>query len=122
MYEYKAQLKEVIDGDTIDVILDLGFSISVEQRLRLADIDTAELRSSDPLEKQKAQDAKAFVRGFIGTSTLIVSTRKTNAGKNRVTFGRYVADVQVCRVIEGVQSIISLNKAIVEAGHAGQGT
>lgn len=122
MYEYKAMLKRVIDGDTIDVLVDLGFSITMEMRLRLADVDTPELRSQDESERDKAQAAKKFVEDFIGEhGMLVITTHKTAAGKERTTFGRYVADVWVVQpgstALGADAHLVLLNSAIVEAGH-----
>jgi micrococcal nuclease len=116
MYEYKALLKRVVDGDTIDVYIDLGFSVTIERRLRLADVDTPELRAKDEAERERAQDAKKFVEEFIGNCPLLVVTQKTKAGKERTTFGRYVAEVYVAKL--GAESATNLNHALVEAGHA----
>lgn len=54
MYTYKAKIVNVVDGDTVDAQVDLGFNIQANVRLRFAGINTAELRSNDP----KAQEAK----------------------------------------------------------------
>jgi micrococcal nuclease len=51
MYEYKCKVKRVVDGDTMDVILDLGFNIHFSSRVRLAGIDTPESRTRDKDEK-----------------------------------------------------------------------
>lgn len=123
MWEYKALLKNVVDGDTIDVYIDLGFSITVEQRLRLADINTPELRSQDETEKEKAQAAKKFVEDFIGDMPMVIVTRKTAAGKERTTFGRYVADVWVVKsgmasLLGQSPTLVSLNEELVKEGHA----
>ncbi len=58
MREYKAKLMKVVDGDTIDARIYLGFQISVIKRIRLSNIDTPELRSSNINERQKAIAAK----------------------------------------------------------------
>lgn len=99
-YEYAAEAVYVVDGDTIDVVLDFGFSLKQKMRLRLAGIDTPELRSKDEAEREKAQHAKFFVKNalfyddnFEESVDLIVKTLKTKSGKERQTFGRYVAEV-----------------------------
>ena len=122
MYEYKALLKRVVDGDTIDVYVDLGFSITMEMRLRLADIDTPELRSKDEAEREAAQAAKKFVEDYIGNNPLLIRTRKTSSGKERTTFGRFVADIWVVRTdtASGLglnPELKFLNQVIVEEGH-----
>ena len=53
MYTYKAKLDRVIDGDTVDANIDLGFDISVHKRIRLAGIDSPESRTRDLEEKQR---------------------------------------------------------------------
>lgn len=99
MYKYKAILVRAVDGDTVDVILDLGFGIMFgnggdPKRIRIADIDTPEMNASDPKERERAQVAKTFVSAYEGAGVLI-NTRKTKKGRERTTFGRYVADVLV---------------------------
>jgi micrococcal nuclease len=118
MYHYSAHMVRAVDGDTIDVILDLGFGImfgngASPQRLRIADIDTPELNSKDEDERERAQAAQAFVKGFEGTQ-IRVQTRKTSKGKERQTFGRYVADVEVC--LDGVWHDLAM--LLLENGHA----
>jgi micrococcal nuclease len=107
-YQYAAEAVRVIDGDTIDVILDFGFSLKQKMRLRLSGIDTPELNSKDEEERERAQHARSFVWNCLEASPeavevsrtlivrsreLVVKTIKTRAGKERQTFGRYVAEV-----------------------------
>jgi micrococcal nuclease len=62
MYQYKIKkIKRVIDGDTIDVDIDLGFSITLTQRVRLKDINAAETRTKDLVEKAEGLVAKAWL-------------------------------------------------------------
>ena len=58
MYEYKAKLDRVIDGDTIDVNMDLGFDITIKKRIRLTGIDSPESRTRDLEEKARGLAAK----------------------------------------------------------------
>ena len=58
LYFYKCVVKRIIDGDTIDVVFDLGFDTSVKQRIRLYGINTPETRTRDKVEKQKGLAAK----------------------------------------------------------------
>jgi micrococcal nuclease len=87
MYEYHAKVVKVVDGDTIDVDVDLGFKITTHQRLRLANIDTPELRSSNIEEREAAKRAKERVEELILGEMVLICTSKT--GK----YGRYIADV-----------------------------
>jgi micrococcal nuclease len=62
MYHYKIKrINKVIDGDTVDVDIDLGFGITSTQRVRLKDIDAPEIRSSDLEEKKKGFEAKIWL-------------------------------------------------------------
>ena len=63
MYEYNVKVVKVIDGDTVDVDIDLGFGVWLhKERVRLYGIDTPESRTSDVQEKFFGQRAKAFLR------------------------------------------------------------
>jgi len=59
MYEYEAELVRVVDADTVDVIIDIGFSVFVKKRVRLYGIDAYESRTRDKEEKKKGLAAKA---------------------------------------------------------------
>jgi micrococcal nuclease len=72
-YKYNCILLKVIDGDTVDCEVDLGFHVHVVERFRLADINAAEMNSGDP----KAKEAKSFLQVHVG-STLIVESRKSD--------------------------------------------
>ena len=79
MFEYRVkQVTKIVDGDTIDVDIDLGFSISYSQRLRLAGIDTPESRTTDRLEKTLGLESKEYLK----------SKFKDSEGQNRLySFG-----------------------------------
>jgi micrococcal nuclease len=91
MYEYKARLRRVVDGDTVDLDVELGFHMTAALRFRLLDIDTPELRDKDPAERMKAQDAKNFVKDVLsagaGDWPLAIETRKADS------FGRWLVHV-----------------------------
>ena len=62
MYEYAIkEVVKVVDGDTIDIIIDLGFDLTKKERVRLAGIDTPESRTRDLEEKKFGLEAKAFL-------------------------------------------------------------
>jgi micrococcal nuclease len=78
---------KVVDGDTVDLDLDLGFSITLRQRVRLYGIDAPELRSKDPIEKAKGQESQAFVvQWFQQPGPVLVRTTKEEK------YGRMLAD------------------------------
>ena len=108
MYEYKAEVVKVVDGDTIDVKIDLGFSISIQQRLRLARINAPESRTRHPIEKAAGKAATDFLKGFlmVNHNYLIVRTQLDKRGK----FGRVLAEV----FADGY----CVNDLMLEKGHA----
>ena len=62
MYEYAVkEIKKVVDGDTVDIVIDLGFSLTKKERVRLAGIDTPESRTKDLKEKELGLEAKEFL-------------------------------------------------------------
>lgn len=83
-YRYIADLERVIDGDTIVVVLDLGFDIYRRETLRLRGIDAPEKRGEERVEGLLS---KAYLEQLLGDSRLTIETHKTDK------YGRYVADV-----------------------------
>jgi len=88
LYTYKAKCINVVDGDTIDVIVDLGFYIEKKIRLRVAGIDTPEIRASTEAERKHAREARAFVERLLLDKPCTVRTKK-DVG----IYGRYWAEV-----------------------------
>jgi micrococcal nuclease len=93
MYEYNCTVERVVDGDTIDVVLDLGFDILYKSRVRLYGIDTPESRTRDKDEKARGKMAGAFLEEAIedGEKVIIQTKLKDSRGK----FGRILGDVIV---------------------------
>jgi micrococcal nuclease len=108
MYEYKIkEVVNIVDGDTVDIIIDLGFSLTKKERVRLAGIDTPECRTRDLEEKQMGLEAKAFITRRLADgepSGLRVKTEKD--GK----YGRMLGTLFV-----GSQNI---NQEMIERGYA----
>jgi|TARA_R100000093_G_scaffold69973_1_gene42540 micrococcal nuclease len=127
MYEYKCKVKRVVDGDTMDVILDLGFDVHHAVRVRLAGIDTPESRTRDKDEKARGKLSKAFLKESIKGRKVILKTKiKDSKGK----FGRVIAEVWVEFEEGSLRNINELmikecyavkynaeNKALVEEAH-----
>ena len=89
MYEYNCLIARVVDGDTVDVKIDLGFEVWVNQRVRLAGVDTPESRTRDLREKKYGKLATVRVKELMPVrSKQIIRTRKDGRGK----FGRVLAD------------------------------
>jgi len=90
MYEYKCKMVKVVDGDTVDVDIDLGFGVWMrDQRIRLYGIDTPESRTSDDQEKAYGLAAKDFVVKWPNAGDLTLKTFKDDRGK----FGRILGEI-----------------------------
>jgi endonuclease YncB( thermonuclease family) len=99
---YPAAFIRAVDGDTADFLLDKGFGDRSKKRLRLKDIDTCELNSKDAEKRGRAVAAKEFVQKMLGPYDyltgrfdLLVRTYLTRSGKEKATFGRYVAEIEL---------------------------
>jgi len=110
MHTYKAKLVRVVDGDTVDAEIDLGFSVFVKQRIRLYGINTPESRTRDLEEKERGLAAKARLVEIIGTD-FIVETLLNKRGK----YGR-VLSILHKENDDGTQT--NLNQQLVTEGHA----
>ena len=90
MYEYKCKLVKVVDGDTIDVDIDLGFGVWMRnQRIRMHGIDTPESRTRDLEEKKYGLAAKEFLIKWTNAGGLKLKTHKDDRGK----FGRILGEI-----------------------------
>ena len=93
MNEYKAKVIKVVDGDTIDVDIDLGFSVILsKQRIRLVGIDTPESRTRDKVEKKYGLLAKKYLVNFIEAEDYQI-TLETAKGSGRGKFGRILGKI-----------------------------
>lgn len=92
-FNRKASLVEVIDGDTIDVIVDLGWSMKFKERLRLSGVDTPEIRNK--IENKAGSFVKGKVEEFLaeGEELMITSKAYDRTGKVRGKYGRTLAEV-----------------------------
>jgi micrococcal nuclease len=111
MFEYYVKkVSKVVDGDTIDVDIDLGFDISFSSRVRLAGIDTPESRTSDKMEKALGLEAKAFLKHAIDSAkTVTIKTEKLDSSEK---YGRILGWVFLDN------SETSINEEMIKAGHA----
>ena len=111
MYEYRCKVTRVVDGDTVDVDIDLGFGVWLhKERVRIYGIDTPESRTRDLEEKKYGLAAKEFVKEFVrdkGGSNIVLRTQKYDAkGK----FGRILGDIIVDNV--------SMSETMIKEHHA----
>ncbi len=110
MYTYKAKLDRVVDGDTIDVNIDLGFDISVHKRVRLAGINAPESRTRNLEEKKKGLAAKARLIELLDKGSLVVESKEL--GK----YGRVIGTLHIYP--DNLNLPINVNEALVSEGHA----
>lgn len=111
MFEYYVkEVTNVVDGDTIDVIIDLGFDISFSSRVRLAGIDTPESRTSDKAEKALGLEAKEYLKKSIkAAKTVVIKTEKMDSSEK---YGRILGWVY----LDGSGN--SINNEMIEKGYA----
>ena len=91
MFEYKVKLIKVIDGDTVDLEVDLGFGMKFQERFRLYGINAPETRTRNKEEKTKGMKTKAWLRDLLNNNpdSLFIRTHKDKKGK----FGRYLCEI-----------------------------
>jgi micrococcal nuclease len=109
MYEYKAELIRVIDGDTLELNIDLGFGIKFKERVRLAGINTPEIFSvkKESDEYKKGMEAKIFVENMLRSKDIVIQTEKDKKGK----YGRYIATIIVGGDINLNERLVTENLA-----------
>jgi micrococcal nuclease len=111
MYEYFVKkVENVVDGDTIDVVIDLGFDIMFASRVRLAGIDTPESRTKDKAEKALGLESKEYLKKHLkDAKSVVIKTEKMNSSEK---FGRILGWVY----ING--DTVSLNDMMINDGYA----
>jgi micrococcal nuclease len=111
MFEYYVKsVTKVVDGDTIDVVIDLGFDISFTSRVRLAGIDTPESRTKDLAEKALGLESKKYLADRIkAAKNVVIRTEKINSSEK---FGRILGWLY----LDGESN--SINHEMIEKGYA----
>ena len=104
MYEYGCKITRVVDGDTVDCILDLGFSILHKCRVRLFAIDTPESRTRDKDEKVRGKLAAKFLKDAIDNGKKVILRTKLKDSKGK--YGRVLGEIIV--------DDININVAMIE--------
>tara|TARA_R100001082_G_scaffold110262_2_gene89723 strand:- start:1928 stop:2272 length:345 start_codon:yes stop_codon:yes gene_type:complete len=104
MYTYKAKLDRVIDGDTVDAHIDLGFDITIHKRIRLAGIDSPESRTRDLEEKARGLAAKDKLIELLDDGNFILESKEV--GK----YGRVLGTLHI--------NDININDTLVKEGFA----
>jgi micrococcal nuclease len=111
MYEYYVRkVENVVDGDTIDVLIDLGFDILFQSRVRLAGIDTPESRTKDLKEKALGLESKEYLKKALkDAKSVVIKTEKMDSSEK---YGRILGWVYV----NG--DTVSLNDMMINDGYA----
>ena len=112
MYEYKCKIVKIVDGDTVDIDLDLGFGVWLrDERVRIMGIDTPESRTSDKIEKIFGLAAKDRLNSLLGGEAILLS-QVTKGGENmKGKFGRILGNF---KTIDGK----NVADVLMEEGHA----
>ncbi len=108
LYAYKAQLVRVVDGDTVDAMIDLGFDVWVKRRIRFMGVDTWECRTRNKEEKKRGLKAKAYTKDMLEADKGIFTLKSYGVGK----YGRVLGEL----FIKGHKD--SLNDLLKIHGHA----
>jgi len=108
LYHYSAEVVRVVDGDTVDAFVDLGFDMHSKQRVRLYGINTPECRTRDLVEKAAGLKAKERLKCLLreNKNKCIIETRLDKKGK----YGRVLGVLHIDKT--------NLNKTLVAEGHA----
>ena len=113
-YIYKAKLERVVDGDTVDALIDLGFDTWVKKRIRYKGIDTWESRTKDLDEKKlglAAKDRNKELLESVSSKPGYFRLRSHGVGK----YGRVLGEIFV-KDIEGIE--YNVNQTLIDEGHA----
>ena len=109
MYTYKAKLDRVVDGDTVDAYIDLGFDISVHKRIRLAGIDSPESRTRDLEEKARGLASKDRLIDLLKYGEFTLESKEV---------GKYGRVLGVLLIGDVNNNFININNTLVEEGYA----
>ena len=117
MYEYRATVVKVIDGDTVDVDIDLGFGIILsDERVRIMGIDTPESRTRDKVEKKFGLAAKARLKSLLGKTCTLKTKINKNGEDMKGKFGRILGDFDVYDAT--TDSWKPVTQVMINEGHA----
>jgi micrococcal nuclease len=112
LYTYRAVVDRVVDGDTVDCTIDLGFDIHIKQRVRLYGIDAPETRTKDLEEKKQGTKSKRWLQEQVEGKAVMLESEKFNRGK----YGRVIGTIHIGS--EEPPSIVNINKLMLELGLA----
>ena len=117
MYEYRAKVLKVVDGDTVDVDIDLGFGIVLtDERVRIMGIDTPESRTRDKVEKKFGLAAKARLKQLLGKDCILQTQINKDGEDMKGKFGRIHGDFVCYDHINDRQTTVT--QIMIQEGHA----
>ena len=115
MYYYNAVLVRVVDGDTIDAIIDLGFVVQVKKRIRLAGINAPESRTRNKVEKKLGLAAKERLIEILDGAANVFEIDSKELGK----YGRVIGKIYINKLAgKDVLTQVCINDMLVKEGHA----
>jgi micrococcal nuclease len=115
MYNYNATCVKVIDGDTIDAEIDLGFSVKIKKRIRLAGINAPESRTRNLVEKKLGLAAKDRLIEMLDGAANCFELESTELGK----YGRVLGRLHIDKIAgKDVITKVCINDCMVKEGHA----
>jgi micrococcal nuclease len=130
MYTYKLEITSIYDGDTLNGVVDLGFNIRMDVKIRLGRIDTPELRTKDLDEKARGYAARDFLREFCEKYKDGLLVKTTEKGK----YGRWIGEILIylpdheydSEIMEKSEDMggspfdvyLNINDLLVHEGHA----
>ena len=110
LFFYKARIESVYDGDTLSATIDVGFGLSINVKIRLAEVNTPEIRGVDKETKKKGLEARDFVRNLCLNQEVFINTVKKDK------YGRYLAEIW--HIENNKKSEKSLSELLIENGLA----
>lgn len=111
MYEYRVKILKVVDGDTVDVDIDLGFGVWIkDERVRIMGIDTPESRTKDKTEKVFGLASKERLKEMLGKEAILKTMVNKDGEDMKGKFGRILGDF--------VYNDTTVSKVLIEEGHA----
>jgi micrococcal nuclease len=117
MYDYKVKIVRVVDGDTVDVDIDLGFGIwMLKERVRMMGIDTPESRTRDKVEKKFGLAAKKRLKEMLGKTGVLRTQIARDGEDKKGKFGRILGDFDVYD--SNTDSWRGATQIMVDEGHA----
>ena len=115
--EYDVTVIKVVDGDTVDVDIDLGFGVTLrDERVRIMGIDTPESRTRDKVEDLFGEAAKARLKELMKHGGKLITTEDRKGEDMKGKFGRVLGDFKVERWENGEPELVT--DILIEEGHA----